>query len=190
MGLFNGVKMVRFAPNGADEGCQFITLTTNRRLPLFASREIARVAMELILYASRQDDLVLMGFVIMPDHIHILCRPVRSVRELVRALKKNIARMAVGHLEAGGKDAPPFRRSTSRRARMSAEELWQKDFQAERVTGQAGLVERLKNMYEEPVKKRLCENVLDYEFSDIHRYLGLPLFESHLRTAYSLHRTP
>ena len=159
----------------------FITMTTTGHIPVFALRETARVAMEVILLFVRKGDFQLSGFVIMPDHIHLTCIPVKPLADIVRDLKKYIARMAIRHLSVAERDVLLSLRSQSQGKRKAVDELWEKGIYICRIPDQKALTARLQCMYEKPVKYGLCKDILDYEFSDFHRHLGLGILNGPVR---------
>jgi hypothetical protein len=56
-----------------DEGYHFITIVTNKRVPVFKYKDAAVIAINTILFYAKRGDFNLLGYIIMPDHIHMIC---------------------------------------------------------------------------------------------------------------------
>jgi REP element-mobilizing transposase RayT len=151
---------------------RYITITTFKRVQIFAYREIARIAMEVILFYQRKGDLCLHGFIVMPDHIHLICSPGKVISHLVEDIKKCIAQMAVSHLSAADKDMLLSMQPSNPKKKERIYQLWEKDFFDSLVRGEGNLGKKLRYMYENPVRKGMCGTIVDYEFSDSSRYFG------------------
>jgi REP element-mobilizing transposase RayT len=54
---------------------QFITTSTYRRAPLFLSRHFCRCFVQTLAEAREEMKFRLLGWVLMPDHFHLLLQP-------------------------------------------------------------------------------------------------------------------
>ena len=151
---------------------RYITIVTNKRVQVFAYREIAKIAMEVILFYERKGGFSLHGFIVMPDHIHIMCTPRKVISRIVGDIKKYIAQMAVSHLSAADKDMLLSMQPSNPKKKERTYQLWERDFFDFPVRSKRSLGEKLKYMYENPVRKGICDTIIDYEFSDSSRYLA------------------
>jgi putative transposase len=75
---------------------RFVTFSCQHRLPLFSNGRIARLLVEALARA-RMQGLLLFAWVIMPEHVHILCRPPRGVvlGQLLRCVKMSVSKQAL-----------------------------------------------------------------------------------------------
>jgi REP element-mobilizing transposase RayT len=78
-----------------DEGYHFITMVTNKRVEVFQYKDAAVIAINTILFYQKRGDFNLKGYIIMPDHIHIICEMLGSGRSpdlpsIIRDIKKSI----------------------------------------------------------------------------------------------------
>ena len=72
----------------------FATSVTRDRYPFFANSHIARVFIEDLWFACELMELELFGFTVIPDHVHVLFRPLGGSKhsEVVGSLKRNASR--------------------------------------------------------------------------------------------------
>ena len=154
------------------EGYDFVTIVTNNRIKIFKYKEIARIAAKVISFYEERFDYRLIGFTIMPDHIHIICNPIKEISTIVRDIKKYIAKEAISYLPEVDRDMLLSIKMLSPKKKKHIYQFWQMDFYDFNILNEAKLNEKLKYMYENPVRKNLCNDIFDYEFSDIKKYFG------------------
>jgi REP element-mobilizing transposase RayT len=162
----------RSGKSGDGKGYHLFTLVTNGRARVFASRELARIATEVILFHERKKDLRLRGFIVMPDHIHIICEPVKALHNVIRDIKKLISLMSIGHLAVAGGNALKSIESQGQDGKRPLFQLWRRAYHHARILTEERLTEALQYLYEHPVRSGMCETAFEYEFSDVHRHLG------------------
>jgi hypothetical protein len=205
------------------EGYHFITIVTNKRVEVFKYKDAALLAINTILFYEKGGDFNLMGYIIMPDHIHMICEyshpasasdrssdpsgiirsdsgrspdlpagpkagsgkspdlpkitQVRSGRApdlpgTIRDIKKYIAKEAIQILDSLDKRMLLALQLTAPKKRRHTYQLWQPGYYDFNILTERKLNEKLKYMYENPLRKGLCDNPFDYEFSDVKRYFG------------------
>ncbi len=71
----------------------FITTNTKDRTPLFSNPAYAREAVEVLYRTQEQYAFLLFGFVIMPDHCHVLLKicPPNTISDTIRAYKIGVS---------------------------------------------------------------------------------------------------
>jgi putative transposase len=138
-------------------------LTTNIRDNRFPYRDSghAEAAIQIIYRYREQRDYDLLGFVIMPDHWHLLIAPKKglSVSSIMNRLKTAEAKRLI----AAGWQPP----------------IWWKRFYDRVIRNQDMLCATLSYLHENPVKKGLTRKAADYPFSsanarwetDLNKYL-------------------
>ena len=79
----------------------FVTFSCYRRLPLLASAQAKRWLEQALEQARRQYGFYVTGYVIMPEHVHLLVsEPERStLARALQALKQSVARRLIGERE-------------------------------------------------------------------------------------------
>ena len=161
-----------------NEGYYFITIVTNKRVEIFRRKDIAKAAVNTLLFYEGQGDFKLIGFVVMPDHIHMICESAwgsdRSpdLPNIIRDIKKYIAKEAIRHLSTLNRDVLSTIQLPTPKKKRHIHQLWQPDYYDFNILTDEKLNEKLKYMYENPLRKGLCDDFLSYEFSDVWRYFG------------------
>jgi REP element-mobilizing transposase RayT len=219
------------------EGYHFITIVTNKRVEVFKYKDAALIAINTILFYEKRGDFNLKGYVIMPDHIHMICEyphhpsgsdrspdlsgiiPPGSGRSpdlpdikqtgsggsagppeitqvgsggspdlpkitqpgsgrspdlpsIIRDIKKYIAKQTIRTLMTLDEEMLLTIRLSRQKKRRHTYQLWQAGYYDFNILTESKLNEKLKYMYENPLRKGLCNNPFDYEFSDAKRYFG------------------
>jgi hypothetical protein len=158
------------------------------------------IAINTILFYEKRGDFNLKGYIIMPDHIHIICEMLGSGRSpdlpditqagsgrspdlpsIIRDIKKYIAKETIRALITLDEEMLLSIRLSKQKKRRHIYQFWQPDYYDFNILTERKLDEKLRYMYENPLRKGLCIHPFDYEFSDIKRYFGsgdpkLPLF--------------
>jgi putative transposase len=188
-----------------DEGYHFITIVTNKRVEVFKYIDTAVIAINTILFYEKRGDFNLKGYIVMPDHIHMICEfssngsspdlpkilqtcsrrsselphitkkgSGRSpdLPSIIRDIKKYIAKETIRTLITLDEEMLLPIRLSKQKKRRHTYQLWQPDYYDFNILTESKLNEKLKYMYENPLRKGLCDNPFDYEFCDVKRYFG------------------
>ena len=130
----------------------YITVSCYRREPLFddaAARDVFCRELERV---RQEFEFVLVGFVVMPEHVHLLIgepnRP--NVSTVMQVLKQRVAKALLP--EIGG------------------ECFWQKRFYDFNVFTEKKRIEKLRYIHRNPVKRGLVDRVTDWEWSSARHY--------------------
>jgi REP element-mobilizing transposase RayT len=85
-------KLPHFTEDGS---CYFLTSTTYGRKPLFKIDRFAQILCNIIYNLRNKGKLSLLGFVIMPEHLHLMLVPTRGVKIswIMQEIKKGSARL-------------------------------------------------------------------------------------------------
>ena len=131
----------------------FVTFSCYHRHRLFTSDASRRVFESALERVRRSFRLRVYGYVVMPDHIHLLVsEPERAtLADAIKSLKQGVARRLIG----------------------DADHFWQKRYYDFNVRNHAQFVEKLHYIHWNPVKKGLCERPEDWPWSSfLHHATG------------------
>jgi len=128
----------------------FVTFGCYHRRPLLLKAGNRRIFEEALERARRTYGLVVYGYVVMPDHVHILLSEPAS-QTLADALKS-------------------LKQGVSRRLIAETGHFWQKRYYDFNVLTRARFVEKLRYIHRNPVKRSLCERPEDWEWSSFRHY--------------------
>jgi len=128
----------------------FVTFSCYRRLPLLASAQAKRWLEQALEQARRQYGFYVTGYVIMPEHVHLLVsEPERSkLARALQALKQSVARRLIGERE----------------------HFWQARYYDFNVWTARKRIEKLRYMHRNPVKRGLVEKPEDWPWSSFRHY--------------------
>jgi len=140
-------RLIRFQHSGQSH---FITFCCYHRRPSLTT-EVARKTFERALERVRHtSQLYIYGYVVMPEHVHILLSEPRqgTLAEAVKSLKQGVARRLIGE----------------------AEHFWQKRYYDFNVRNHSQFFEKLDYIHRNPVKRGLCAQPEDWEWSSFRHY--------------------
>lgn len=136
-----------------DNVAYFVTSITHERNSVFFDRGAAELLLNIVLYNKFTCNYRVFGFVIMPDHFHMLIQPNGDMElsAIIRKIKGNFTRFYNMYT---GKPRP----------------LWQKSFYDRGIRGRLDLINTLTYMHNNPVTRGLISDPMGYEFSSCSYY--------------------
>jgi putative transposase len=131
----------------------FITCSCYRRQQRFKSPRSRSLFEEICEEVRQELDFNVYGYVLMPEHFHILISESRKEDPsmALQVLKQRVARK----LNAAENDG----------------DFWQRRFYDFNVTSQRKKIEKIKYMHRNPVRRGLVERPEDWEWSSFRTYL-------------------
>jgi putative transposase len=139
----------------------FVTSSTAERRPFFRHERWAKLFLET-LYKYRPERYLLHGFVLMPDHFHILITPVTSLELAVQCLKGGFSFRAKRELGWKG-------------------EVWVAGFSDHRIRDDEDYRIHLSYIFQNPVKARVAEDAKQYAYSSANGQFDLDSFPRGLK---------
>jgi len=141
-------NLIRYQQSGE---FHFVTFSCYRRLPLLNSQEAYSTFEQELETIRRRYGLVIAGYVLMPEHVHLLTNEPRisSLAIAIQVLKQQ----------------------TSRKLKGSAQpQFWQRRYYDFNVYTAAKTVEKLKYMHRNPVTRGLVTKPEDWSWSSFRHY--------------------
>jgi putative transposase len=125
-----------------------LTCCLDRRRRLFADPDLCRALIDLWAEARERGDIVLHGYVIMPDHYHVLATLTEapSISNVVRRAHSTFARMVRSRLVVDGR-------------------VWQRRFWDHVIRDDEDWRTKLRYLHDNPVRAGLVEYATDYPWS-------------------------
>lgn len=160
-------KRMRRRENPIDD--RFITFSAYRRLPLLESAAVAAMLVEWLGAARRDHGLSLFAWVIMPEHVHVLCRAAGSPWSAVaEAMKTQVSRRALTMWRQT--DAPILQRLVTGRGRAR---FWQHGGGFDRAQRDlAEFVRTVKYIHRNPVERGLVTRPEEWRWSSVRWWMG------------------
>src|SRR4028119_373290 len=107
----------------------YVTTVTFRRLPIFRRDEPCQIFVDVLDEIKKANPFKLVGYVIMPDHVHLILNPLEcEISVVVRKIKGRSARLILDWLKVNN-----YAESLSKlviRSSKQTHAVWQKEFSA------------------------------------------------------------
>jgi putative transposase len=139
----------------------FVTSNTAGRKPFFRHERWTKLFIET-LYRYRPERYLLHGFVLMPDHFHLLLTPKESLELAIQCLKGGFSFRAKREFKWAGA-------------------IWVAGFADHRIRGEEDFRTHLAYIANNPVRKGLVEQAEQYAFSSANGAFELDAFPQGLK---------
>ena len=167
----------------------FVTTRTYENRPYFNNEEFARILLDELNFYSEKYGFAVMGWVIMPDHVHLLLwwdkdeKPGLKVSKIMQVIKGATSRRIIDLVQTRGleqmlqatrkrelQDTPEDATSSKSHERNLKYRLWQPGFYDFNIHSEEKLLEKLNYMHNNPVKAGLVLSPCDYKWSSYKEY--------------------
>ena len=145
----------------------FVTVATNKKIPLFRSRQLCREFFAAMTEIKTRFPFELNAYVLLPDHLHLLLRPGDgNVSRLLQKIKSLAARRIVERLKAMGshKTLTSLKKATPGR-REHRHQVFQQSFRDLLLERPWMVKQKIDYIHKNPINERLTENVADCPWS-------------------------
>jgi len=170
-GVARRLKMKLFKSDQANT-FHYVTAVTFKRGPVFSNDYACELLVESLSETRKHCESKLIGYVIMPDHIHLILNPLaKSISAVIRRLKSSSARQVLDWLRRDGHqlslkklalDAPQSRSHTHA--------LWQKGFSAIDLWSPRFILQKLSYIHLNPIRAGLCKYPAEWKWSSYSAY--------------------
>lgn len=143
------------------------------RVRVFRSEIACRLFIKALAETREKCKFKLVGYVVMPDHAHLILNPLnRDIGVVMRRLKSTSARLVMDWLRESDHLAS-LRKLALRipQARSHTHSLWQKDFSSIDLWSPRFIRQKLNYIHLNPVRAGLCEHPADWKWSSYRAYL-------------------
>ncbi|HEY2980684.1 MAG TPA: transposase [Anaerolineales bacterium] len=152
----------------------YITSNIHGRLRIFTKPSFILPIFDSLNFYRFEHKCKLLGYVIMPDHLHLLLRPVEhasSISEFMRDLKRftsgRIARQA--ELESRTDWTTAFKES-GKQSQRAEKQVWQASFWEQMIWSEPFVIQKLNYIHMNPVRAGLASDPADYPHSSYRNY--------------------
>ncbi|WP_263373106.1 REP-associated tyrosine transposase [Granulicella aggregans] len=129
----------------------FVTFSCYHRLPYLDDDLIRMTFLDRLEWLRQKHEFYVFGYVLMPEHVHLL---VSEPKRYKLAAALNVLKVEV-----------------SKQAKGNRKQFWQTRYYDFNVVTSAKLVEKLRYMHRNPVKRGLVAEPQDWHWSSICHYL-------------------
>jgi REP element-mobilizing transposase RayT len=158
----------------------FITITVVEWIDLFTRYNHRNTVINSLSYCQKYKGLEIYAYVIMPSHIHLLCRSDEGFRlsDIIRDFKKFSSKKLIENIF----DEPESRREWLlehfKKACLHLKKdlnfkVWQDGYHGEEVSSNKFIYQKLNYIHQNPVIERLVEKPEEYIYSSAKNYADL-----------------
>ncbi len=150
----------------------YVTGVTYARVPIFRRDEICSLFIEALSETRLKDPFKLIGYVLMPDHFHLLANPVELNISKVGKLKGRSASKILKYFRAGDESEILSRLKLVRPlASGQTHAVWLQDFSSIDIWSQKFIRQKLNYIHLNPVRAGLCDHPAKWRWSSYHAYM-------------------
>lgn len=186
-------KLLKFDDNSY---VHFITTGTFKNLPYFRNEECCQVLLEELEFYSSKFEFTLPGYVIMPDHLHLLLwwdkteKYGLSVSKIMQCIKGAAARRIISLKISGSLEhllqatSEIVRNNSKSHKRNIKHRLWRRGFYDFNIYTEEKLAEKLNYIHHNPVKAGLVSEPGNYRWSSYKLYFGTSTLGKSISSPY------
>jgi len=152
----------------------YITTVVYNRLPIFTRPSFVIPLLDSLNFYRYQRAFKLLGYVIMPEHIHLILWPFgdATIPDIMRDYKKFTARRIIRQAQVEGIDEwlTAFRQAGQETER-STNKVWQDSYWDTNIYTEQFLRQKLDYIHHNPVRAGLVKAPEDYAYSSYRNYV-------------------
>lgn len=163
-----------------DSPAYYLTSVAKARLPVFRLDSIKSVACAALDEARTSGKFLILAYVIMPDHLHVITDGEKKASVIHRFINGIISRRVIDHLKQEGHAASlqKLRHEEYRRGHLYS--LWDHHPNTRLLTSESMFMQRVHYTHQNPVRLGLVEKAEDYRFSSARIWNRRPLADEPL----------
>ncbi len=153
-------------------GVRFITFSTHDRIPLFSDPSLADIAMDGLKILSKEFQISILSFVVMPDHLHLVLFPPAGL-DVGRAVGRYKALAALTIVERlKSVTSPLLPQLEINRNEVKKYAVWTRRCYDHNCRSRNSVAEKIAYCHNNPVARRLVSEPESYRWSSIGWYNG------------------
>ena len=160
--------------------CYFITVTVVEWIDLFTRFNHRNTIIDSLSYCQKHKGLEIYAYVIMPSHIHLMCRSEEGhhLSDIIRDFKKFTSKRLIENILKEPESRREwlierFKKACSHLRKGMHFKVWQDGYHGEEVSSNKFIYQKLDYIHKNPVAERLVQKPEDYLFSSARNYADL-----------------
>lgn len=151
----------------------YLTFVTHKRVPVFKSERACELFIEVLEELRSELRFKLVGYVIMPDHVHLIVNPLgRNISRVGKGIKGRSARRIIDWLKDCDFVSSLAKLAFTRPQKRSHDfALWQKGIKSIDLESHKFIRQKLNYIHLNPVRAGLCDNPWEWKWSSYRNYL-------------------
>ena len=160
----------------------YFTSVAHHRLTIFRTDNLKQVLCDAFKEVRDKHGVLILAYVIMPDHIHLLVYCKKEMSEALRLLNGVSARRIIQHLRDNGFEQSLLKLRGETRERNHKHSVWQHHPDSLEIYGENTFQQKVDYIHQNPVRACIVEKALDYRFSSARLWAGHATAEEPLLT--------
>ncbi len=155
-----------------DGRARFVTFCTHNKMPLLTSNKFRKIVIESIDLFRDKYKLKLLGYVIMPEHLHLVLVPPEDIKLGPMIGKMKILSSTGIHELMRNSNSPMIERLTVRRNKVDNFVFWQRRCYDHNCRDTESVWEKVIYCHNNPVKRGLVSELKNWIWSSYRYYSG------------------
>lgn len=156
-----------------DSRSLYTTAVAKDRLPVFQTDPIKAITCQGINQARQSCGFLLLAYVLMPDHLHLLIDNLRQASVMLRYIKGTIAHEVIKYLKRQGYEQSLGKLRHDEGKRHHLYSLWGHESNVFSIFSERVLMQKVNYIHQNPVRAGLAERAMDYSWSSARIWQGL-----------------
>jgi REP-associated tyrosine transposase len=151
----------------------YATAVTHNRVPVFRNDPACSLLIEALATTRSKEPFKLIGYVVMPDHLHLLANPLELDISIVAGRIKGRAAVSIlGWLRAEGHSVSLAKLALPKPLKSGqTHAVWMKEFSAVDIWSRRFIRQKLHYIHMNPVRAGLCKHPAEWRWSSYRAYL-------------------
>lgn len=152
----------------------FLTSTIVEWIPVFIDREFFSIITDSLSYCANNKDLRIYGYVVMPNHIHLLVSS-NNLSDVMRDFKSYTSNEISDLVKEKDLSVPEevFRNAAEIDRKSENYKVWQSGFHPKGIESESFYKQKLNYIHENPVKKGFVTKPQHWFHSSARNYAGM-----------------
>lgn len=139
-------------------------------MPIFRTDELKQIVCGAYAEARSNHGILILAYVVMPDHIHILVYSKKKLEETLRLLNGISARRVIQYLKQNDFKSSLLKLRLQVRARNHKHSVWQHHPDSLEIFGENTFWQKVDYIHMNPVRAGLVADPLEYRFSSARQW--------------------
>jgi REP element-mobilizing transposase RayT len=163
----------------------YFTAVAHHRLPIFKTDRLKKVVCDAFAEARANHGVLILAYVIMPDHVHLLVRSEKEMKDVLRLLNGISARRVIQFLRENNFASSLFKLRGEVRERNHKHSVWHHHTDSLEIFGEDTFRQKVEYIHLNPVRAGIVGDPFEYRFSSARQWAGKsdgdePLITDHL----------
>lgn len=155
-----------------DNPAFYLTAVAKDRLPIFRTAELAQLLCNAVDEARRSGKFLVLAYVIMPDHLHLVTDSRVDSKDILRFVKGIGSRRIIDHLRDHGHIESLEKLRVQHRSDGSDFSVWQRHPNVRLLWSESMLWQRIQYTHLNPVRAGLVDHPNDWKWSSARIWHG------------------